>query len=699
MTDASTPIKRVAILGGGLAALSAAYEISQTPGVEVTIHTLGWRLGGKCASSRGAYDRIEEHGIHGFLGSYYNANALLSEVYRELARPPGAPLATFADAMVGMNSLQMYADDGTATTPFNAVFPPNTLFPDPANPGRLIAVEDLLEIALATLERIHDHYPGHGLAAHLEALWPDVRSALSEAKRQDIALDARHPLLGVIERSIARISAAIPNLLVRGLEAIDPQIAQIIAIIDWAHALIKGALADEVALKGFDVLDDENWDAWLLRHGARPETVTAPIALNTVNLAYQYPGGDTTRRPALMGAGAYLHWSLRSLAYCGHAVYAFAAGTGETVIAPLYQVLENRGVKFAFFSKVEELSLSADRARVEKVKIRVQATPKAGLYGYDPLYIPDSSQPLPSWPHDPHFDQLEEGEQMAGKGYDLESWWCAWQPENYRYLEADEDFDVLLFALSIGAVPFVCRELIDASTAWDKMVKALPTVRTKAFQIWLSESYTDLGWTVPLTGHDTALADTYMRPFDGHCEMRHILKWENWPATDRPKSLWYFCDELPDDPHPAPFSDHAYPQRIADQVKASAIAYLDKAIGGLMPKATPAAREGHGSSTALDFDLLVPSLPGQGEAAFNLQFWRANIDPTETYVQSPPGSTAARLRPWETGFANLLIAGDWTYTGLNVGSVECAVMSGRLASWGITGAPALSAIPGYPAQS
>ncbi len=75
-----------------MAALSAAYEITRTPGYEVTIYTLGWRLGGKCASSRGENGRIEEHGIHGFLGSYYNANKMLAEVYRELARPAGSPL-------------------------------------------------------------------------------------------------------------------------------------------------------------------------------------------------------------------------------------------------------------------------------------------------------------------------------------------------------------------------------------------------------------------------------------------------------------------------------------------------------------------------------------------------------------------------------------------------------------------------------
>ena len=107
-------------------------------------------------------------------------------------------------------------------------------------------------------------------------------------------------------------------------------------------------------------------------------------------------------------------------------------------------------------------------------------------------------------------------------------------------------------------------------------------------------------------------------------------------------------------------------------------------------------RQGIGPPDALDYSLLVGALPGQGEGAIETQFIRANIDPTERYVQSPPGSTQFRVRPWETGFSNLLVAGDWTYTGLNVGSVECAVMSGRLVSNAITGSPPLSAIPGYP---
>jgi uncharacterized protein with NAD-binding domain and iron-sulfur cluster len=83
---------------------------------------------------------------------------------------------------------------------------------------------------------------------------------------------------------------------------------------------------------------------------------------------------------------------------------------------------------------------------------------------------------------------------------------------------------------------------------------------------------------------------------------------------------------------------------------------------------------------------------------FDQQFWRANIDPTERYVTSPPGSTAARLQAWGSGYANLAITGDWIYTGLNVGSVEGAVMGGRLASHAVSGFPALADIVGFPAQ-
>ena len=76
-------LPRVVILGGGVAGMTAAMELSR-PGWQqryesITLYQLGWRLGGKGASGRGAHERIEEHGLHIWLGFYDNAFRLLRE--------------------------------------------------------------------------------------------------------------------------------------------------------------------------------------------------------------------------------------------------------------------------------------------------------------------------------------------------------------------------------------------------------------------------------------------------------------------------------------------------------------------------------------------------------------------------------------------------------------------------------------------
>jgi len=72
----------------------------------------------------------------------------------------------------------------------------------------------------------------------------------------------------------------------------------------------------------------------------------------------------------------------------------------------------------------------------------------------------------------------------------------------------------------------------------------------------------------------------------------------------------------------------------------------------------------------------------------------ANVDPSERYTLSLPGTTKYRLRPDEKVVPGLYVAGDWTDSGLNIGCVEAAVMSGRLASAAITEYPDTRLIPG-----
>ena len=87
--------------------------------------------------------------------------------------------------------------------------------------------------------------------------------------------------------------------------------------------------------------------------------------------------------------------------------------------------------------------------------------------------------------------------------------------------------------------------------------------------------------------------------------------------------------------------------------------------------------------------------PLEGEARFATQFWTANVNPSDRYVLSLPGSLKHRISPLDNSYDNLTIAGDWTDCGFNEGCVEAAVMSGRLAAHAISQSPPLEDIIGY----
>src|SRR5262249_58782002 len=82
---------RVAIVGGGCAGMATAFELTRPElggQYDVTVYQMGFRLGGKGASGRGPADRIEEHGLHLWMGFYENAFRLIRECYAELGRDP-----------------------------------------------------------------------------------------------------------------------------------------------------------------------------------------------------------------------------------------------------------------------------------------------------------------------------------------------------------------------------------------------------------------------------------------------------------------------------------------------------------------------------------------------------------------------------------------------------------------------------------
>ncbi|MBC7435726.1 MAG: NAD(P)-binding protein [Bdellovibrionales bacterium] len=694
----NTPVapKKIVILGGGISGLTTAFELTSQPGWEkkydITLYQMGWRVGGKCATARGPNNRIEEHGIHGFLGCYYNALPLMSQCYKALGRKPGEPLATFEEAFHPDSFMLMweFAGGGLKRWPFTA--PTNERLPD--DPSSLQTIRQWIVAVIGFVESV---------------LEPEGVSALSPT---GLALGAGRLLLRDLQEHIADaqrdILHALPLLddvakwlASKFMDLIESNddLRRLFIIADYLITLVRGTIADNILEKGFDSIDGENFSDWLLRHGASVLTVSSPMALNTVNLSYQYPQGDTART-ASMAAGAYLHWTLRSYAYMGAFAWLFEAGTGETVIAPLYIVLQRRGVKFEFFHKVSLLELAADQQSISTIHLGVQATLKNPALGYDALKPVDG---LPSWPAGPRYEQLVEGDALRAQDIDLESYWTPWQPVASKTLQAGQDYDQIVFAISIGAIPYLCKDILAVRQDWQTMVAKVTTVQTQTMQLWLNRSTPELGWDIPFKNPtDTVIGATYLNPLDGQVDFTHLLQWESWPATATPKALWYFSGAMAQYEVPPPLTDTDYPRRAHERVKAQCIQYLQAGIGPLLPQATTNAISPPGDPMGLDFSLLQSydeATAGQGVKRFDQQFWRANIDPSELYVTSPPGSTAARLKAWGSGLANLVLCGDWIYTGLNVGSVEGAVMGGRLASHAVSGLPLLADITGYPAAN
>jgi len=97
-------------------------------------------------------------------------------------------------------------------------------------------------------------------------------------------------------------------------------------------------------------------------------------------------------------------------------------------------------------------------------------------------------------------------------------------------------------------------------------------------------------------------------------------------------------------------------------------AWLDENAGVLWPGVCP-------NGKALDRSVVTD------------RYYRVNIGYSDQYVQTFPGSVQYRLDPGKSGFANVFLAGDWTLSSINGGSVESAFESGQRAAEAITQKP------------
>lgn len=708
----SKPIE-VAVIGGGCAGIAAAFELSRPEHrgrYHVTVYQLGWRLGGKGASGRGPADRIEEHGLHVWMGFYENAFRLMRECYAELDRDPAAcRIATWRDAFEPAPYVALTEPSGDGGWRlWNAAFPPEPGDPgDPLREKNPFSMASYLRRCVTLLRALliaageKEAPPDRGAAPFLspEALLDSISRMLRYG--QIATLTGLVEACRLLEGALGTVVMAPDNLLLRLIDAVaagmrrfldslvesDVEARRIWELADLVLAGLRGAVRFGLLVhpKGFDAIEDYDLTEWLRLNGASEAALGSPFLRSAYDLTFAYEDGDP-RRPRL-AAGLALRGTLRMyFTYRGSLFWKMTSGMGDVVFAPFYEVLRRRGVSFRFFHRLENVRLAhpsklrpGERPYVEALELDIQAE-TAGGGEYEPLI---DVRGLPCWSSSPDWSQLVDGDRMRAEDWRFESFWDR-RKVGRRTLRVVEDFDFVVLAVSLGVIPHTCREILARDRRWRDMVRHVKTVETQAFQLWLRKDARQLGWR----GGPHATLCGFVEPFDTWADMQQLLREESWPEP--PRSIAYFCNVLPT-PRAAPDRSQAdYPERRRAEVRDNAIRFLDRDMGHLWPRAV-----GRGG---FRWDLLIHPDGRSGDPGrhrFESQYWTANVNPSDRYVQSLPGSSRYRLSPLDNTYDNLTIAGDWTEAGHSSGCVESAVMSGRLAAHALSGRPALEEIIGY----
>jgi uncharacterized protein with NAD-binding domain and iron-sulfur cluster len=705
----SSPIKKIAILGGGLASLTTAFALTSERDwqsrYEITVYQMGWRLGGKGASGRnqdpGYGQRIEEHGFHVWMGFYDNAFKMMKETYRELDRKTG-PFQDWSDAFKKHSNVVIEEFDGHQRKRWPVQFPT-----DNREPGTLVQL-GLLGYAgrmfklLST--RVDDTTPkdkpvvGRSQAILRKAfLVPLILLSLVEYVLRAVenrvtrrlkkatyaatraALNPLRRVLGWIVRGARLVVEAACQMVIAWAEAsdvTDPDDARRLRIFfDLSLAVLRGMLVDNVITNGFDSIDHLEFKEWLRQHHARDESVDSAIVHSIYDGNFSFTGGDPTKPN--FAAGVALHCFLRIfLDYKGALLYRMQAGMGDVVIAPIFQVLEKRGVRFKFFHRVDELVYDPATNQITAIDMTEQVAVKGGEYR--PLIsVPVDGGEIPCWPSQPRFDLIEDGDELKASGINLESQWAEpWKGRSRKQLILGEHYDRVVLGISIGAHGTICRQLVAHFSTWRDMIAKVDTVATQAMQLWLKPNLPALKWPSGST-----LVVNYENPAANWLDASQTIPFEQLPQDIG--SVAYFCSVLKDPPKiPAPAPD-SFPADEVRGVQQHHQRWIEQHAAYLWPALTADT----GTPAVVNWDLLHDPDNRTGAARLDWHYFRANVEPSDRFVLSSVGATRFRLAPDQSGVANLYLAGDWTYNKFNGGCVEGTVMSGLLCSRAIAGYP------------
>lgn len=663
--------RKIAILGGGPASLAAAYELTNSPDwrdhyAEITVYQQGFRLGGKLACGRDPSRpwRMEEHGLHVFLGFYQSTLEMLGRCYNEIE-------LDLDDELIGIDRIHFLekVDDRWSVWPLILKQPPpiSALLATGARAGGAHPMHTMNRHLIGLTQRDHSD----GLAAawtglvklardqgllSVDSVDRDVKtifapSELAVKVDRLIAIDAGRNYLVYPELALMLLDHApdAPDLyrklmeLFRGkhreaglalvAESDESRRKRVVKNLVATMLVGLSAIGAHHERSSIDALDDVDFRKWLAESGATSGETESAIVDAGYHLTFIDKG--------TMSAASAIRGAVEMVTFDDALFYMPRGGMGE-VFAGVYHALKQRGVRFCFFHSVQDV-VARDGA-ISAIRIRRQVT-LAGE-SYNP-FLDEPGGELPRrWRDAPDYAQIERGDELAKRRYDFESiWspWSAWDGGADVTLRAGEHFDDVILGIPVGALRFACPSLFDASPALKSTAEGLATTATSSVMLWANQPLEDAaGWKRRqgvLAGLGT--------PFETWADMSTALL----QTPGAPKAFVQLCGAL-EAPAPDP-ADTGLPGRKQAEVKQRSEDWQKKWVPVVWPEA-----ERTGGGPFVD------------------RTYRANVNPSDRYVQCLASTAARRLDPGGAGIKNLVLAGDWLRTKLNAGCVEAAVMSG-----------------------
>ena len=386
------------------------------------------------------------------MGCYQNAFATIRACYDAWQRPATHPFKTWQDAFLPQRQITLMERDGVGAPPawsgwnFPGFIPypgepgdPSPLSPVPfatalfaaepphAVPSSPHKTETPAPPSPATgpmsaqdanvrrmAERMKDvRVPPRAAPSYhkaIQALSDAIGSPIDRARVQALqAIQAsQHDLVSLKLEDTLRTPNA-PEA-ATALDSFAQSASRWVILANLGLAIGYGYLRD-IFMQGedaYDALNDQDFRAWLKTCLATDESLNSAPVRAIYDLAFAFRMGNASSLDnGSMAAGVTLRFVLELVfGYKDAPLWRMAAGTGDTVFVPFYQVLLARGASIQFFHRVTELRPTSDGSLVGEIEISKQAATVGGAT-YQPLTRVGD---LDCWPNQPNWSQLQNGQ-------------------------------------------------------------------------------------------------------------------------------------------------------------------------------------------------------------------------------------------------------------------------------------------------